>query len=1265
MSNLLKNFVGLVCALILTASLAWGQLGTSNIRGTVTDPQGKQVTGATVTITNEATNNTRTQTTSPNGDYSFELIPPGEYKVEIAAPGFRKQVLTVRALVGNPTDASAQLELGESTQTVIVEGSGREVQINTQDASLGNTFVSQQITQLPLESRNVQALLTLQPGVTRDGYVAGARNDQSNITLDGVDINEAQTNALGTPVLRLNSEAIEEFRVTTVGSNANQGRSSAAQINLVTKSGTNQFHASLFEFHRNTIFTANDFFNNRTLITAADGSQHNLPRPKLIRNTFGAAFGGPIKKDKLFFFYSYEGRRDAAETPAVRVVPLPSMGQGSLKYVASGGSVQTLTLAQLQGSNGVFPQAGINPAALAALADAARKYPANDFTVGDSVFGSLRNTAGFRFNARAPVNLNSHVAKLDWTITSKQTAYLRINNIYDHTTQVSQFPDTPSPTVWSHPWGLVGSHTWTISNKWVNNFRYGITRQATTTGADSTDNAISFRFIFSPNLFQRKLDRVTPVHNITNDTSWMKGSHTFQFGTNIRLIRNSRISFGSAFDSAITNPSFYAQAGAVVSDAIDAYVAKNNLPAVQSGADAQNAATALIGRYTQYTARFSFAHDGSVQPAGTPTNRNFATEEYDVYFQDAWKIRRNLTLSYGLRYGLSKPVYETQGFETKPDIPLNEFFARRVAGAASGTPYNQQISLNLSGPANGKSPMYNWDKDNFQPRVAIAWSPNFESGPLARFFGPGGKSVIRAGYAKTNDYYGEALAVAFDLNNTLGFTQQFTVSANTYNITNNLGPRFSGYTQNVHNLPLVPKVGNLTFPVKQPADFQRRIESSLDAGLVAPTEHAWNLTFERELPAGFVLQASYLGRRGVNLLSTRDVAALNNLRDPKSGMDWYTAGTMLEQIRQTRPPANTAVTPIPYFENIFPANLAAIMNSFYDGACTDIAGTVVPCIPAGFTPTQTVFWIARNFYANDWTSFQDDVEQATGKSYFYNPQYGALSSWGTIANSWYNGLAVSLRQRWHDVSWDLNYTFSHSLDDASGLQTSTAYASILNPIRQRDNYASSDFDVRHLININAVYQLPFGRNKLIASGVSRGVDAVIGGWQLSGIFRWNTGLPVSAPYDDSRWATNWNVQSNTTPTRPVNTCVTKGGTGTPANPKLFGCDPTGIYQSFRNAYPGETGQRNIFRLPGFANLDLGLSKSITMPWNEKQKLALRWEVFNVANLQRMGTLDTSRTGFGMRSDPAVRRRVPPSNWSNFTGIQGSPRVMQIGARFEF
>ncbi|HYK89777.1 MAG TPA: hypothetical protein VE398_13450, partial [Acidobacteriota bacterium] len=215
-------------------------------------------------------------------------------------------------------------------------------------------------------------------------------------------------------------------------------------------------------------------------------------------------------------------------------------------------------------------------------------------------------------------------------------------------------------------------------------------------------------------------------------------------------------------------------------------------------------------------------------------------------------------------------------------------------------------------------------------------------------------------------------------------------------------------------------------------------------------------------------------------------------------------------------------------------------------------------------------------------------------------------------------------------------------------------------IRPDDFYANSGFDLRHQINVNALFQLPFGRGHRVGGGMNGVADAILGGWQLSGIYRWNTGLPTNAPIDDARWATNWQVQSFGVLTRPLEPCVTKSPT-----PKLFGCDTKGAYQSFRNPYPGESGMRNIFRLPGYVGLDMGLNKSFNLGGNENRRLEVRWEAFNVTNTQRFGARDTSRSGYGIAVDPAVRNLNPPSNWSNFTGIQGAPRVMQIGARFTF
>jgi hypothetical protein len=1305
-----RNFFAIMCCLLLAAS-AYGQTGTSGVTGVISDQQGRAVAEATVTLTNVGTNASRSTKTTESGVYLFDLITPGEYRIEVEAGGFRKAVIeNARALIGKQTEINIRLDIGQVSQTVEVSISAQEVLINTQDASLGNVFDSNQITQLPLEGRSLVDLLSLQPGATQEGYVTGSRSDQSNVTLDGVDINNAQTgnvtlpastntlvigsldrgNITAGPVLRLNSEAIEEFRVTTANGNANQGRSSGAQVNLVTKSGSNSWHGAAFEFYRGTIFEANDWFSNAS----------GVPRTPLIRNTFGGALGGPIVKNKLFVFYSYEGRRDATSESETRLVPLSNLGKGIINYTyctdtACNTTPQaSLNLTQNQQA---FQAAGINQAALDALASAADKYPANDTSVGDGL-----NTGGFRFNAPAPILLNSHVVRLDYTLNSKQNLFLRLNAIHDHQTLAQWLPGSTSPQIWSHPRGLVGGHTWTIGNNWVNNFRYGYTRQAFTQGGDSNGNDIRFRFVFQPTSESHTLSRITPVHNFTDDVSWIHGKHTLQFGANIRKISNTRVSFANAFDTAITNPSFYLGAGDHISGDFQSYLDANGLPgdenagqSLNSIAEVQNAATAIIGRFSQYTANFTFNKDGSLLNPGTPTTRDFATQAYEEYIQDSWKIRPHLTLTLGLRYSLERPVYETKGFEVQPTVPLGTFFQQRIAASAQGVNFTDPIVINRSGPANGGKPMYNWDKNNFQPRVAVAWSPNYSSGLLHSLFGDAGKSVIRGGFAMTNDYYGQALAVDWDLNNTLGFTSNFTTAANTYDTTpGNLAPLFAGFNQDVHTLPNVVVPGNLTFPLSQPLDEGERIESGVDSSLHAPTEYIWNLTYERQMRAGTTLSVSYIGRMARSLLLHRDVTAFNNIRDPKSGMTWYQAGTLLEKQRQQNVDTGQ-IKSIPFFDNLFPANLVGVMNA--DATVQSDCGTdaVTPCFDPTWTPTQMFYGMQSRgqpgdnpfafFNGNDWTDTEAYIDSALFRNglptRFMQPQYGSLAAWSTIGNSNYHALTVSLRQRLSSLTMDFNYTFSHSLDDASGLQGEDAFGNfsngngsfVVNPLRQRDNYASSDFDIRHLINASAVWQMPFGKGRNFISSDNRVLNAIVGGWQLAGIFRWNTGLPLPAsPFDAAQWATNWDFQSASTPLVPVHTCPTRigtsasdGGTGVP---KLFGgsgCDARTIYQSFRNAYPGETGPRNYIRLPGYMNVDMGLAKTFDMPWSEKHKLQIRWDVFNVANKQSFGLIDVTRTGIGIARDPGLRGLNPPTNWSNFTQIQGNPRVMQVGARYSF
>ena len=539
----------------------------------------------------------------------------------------------------------------------------------------------------------------------------------------------------------------------------------------------------------------------------------------------------------------------------------------------------------------------------------------------------------------------------------------------------------------------------------------------------------------------------------------------------------------------------------------------------------------------------------------------------------------------------------------------------------------------------------------------------------------GGKSVIRGGFAMTNDYYGQALAVDWDLNTTLGFTSNFTTPANTFDSNGtNLAPLFTDFNQSAHTLPLVTVPGGLTFPLMQPVDEGGRIEQGVDSTLHAPTEYVWNLTFERQLRLGTTISVSYVGRAARSLLARRDAMAFNDLRDPKSGMDWYTAGTILEKQRQ-QGIDTSQISSIPFFDNLFPANLVDLFNN---------DPNIAAGFPSNWTPTQVFYGMQSRtpsnpfafFAGNDWTDAEFEADLALFDAglatKFTQPQYGSLSAWSTVGNSNYHGMTVSVRQRLSSLTLDFNYTFSHSLDDASGLQSESGFgnansngAFIVNPIRPGDNYASSDFDIRHVVNVSGVWDIPVGRGRKYWSAANGFTNAVFGGWQLSSIYRWNTGLPTASPFDDARWATNWNVQANVTPTKPLHTCPNRSLDG---QPKLFGgtpCDLTAIYQSFRNAYPGETGPRNFLRLPGYMNVDVGLAKTFVMPWSEKHQLQLRWDVFNVANLQRFGLVDISRTGFAIGRDPALRGLQPPANWSNFTQIQGQPRVFQIGARYSF
>jgi hypothetical protein len=1283
-----------LCALVLPLLLCGGALaqsGRSTVRGTVKDQQGNVVAGATVTLTNTEKNFSRTQTTSEEGGFVFNAVPPDQYRVEVESGGFKKAVVPqVSALVDTPVEVSVQLEVGLSSESVTVTSGTADAGLNTTDASKGVAFEERRIQQLPLNARNVVGLLSLQTGVTRSGYVNGGRADQANITLDGVDVNEQQsgldivTDEAFASVLRSTPDSLQEFRVTTTNPNADQGRSSGAQVSLVTKSGTNEFHGSLYEYHRNTVTSANDWFNNKA----------GVERPQLLRNIFGGSVGGPIKQDRAFFFFNYEGFREATGTTVVREVPLATLGQGIVRYrTASGASdagcpagtpagVSCLTPAEANGlyaaaNGGLSP--GFNPAALSVLAAAAARYPANDTTVGDGL-----NTGGFRFNARTPSKLNTYIARFDTNLNDKQTLFVRANyqsdlitlakygfsDCSDTSDRIQCFPDTPPLTLWSQPKGIAFGHTWTATNSFVNRFTYGFTRASFTQQGDSTENQTNFRFVFSPFSYTRTLSRVTPVHNFVEDASWIKGAHAFQFGGNVRLIRNNRTSFGTSFDNSITNPSWYDASGDVV-------IFDDNgdpiFPDVDEGftTDLRDALTAAIGRVSQYGANVNYDLDGGILPTGEGIRRSFATEEYELYFQDSWRMTPSLTFSYGVRWFTGTPVYERNGFQVKPTQSLGEFFRRRQESSFNGVPFNELITVDLAGKANDRPGYYDQDWNNFAPSVAVAWSPDFGDNWFGNLVGRQGRSVIRGGFRMTYDRIGSQLAVTFDNAGALGFKSTSTIGANTYNVSDRLAPLFAGIGQPVRGaLPGLNINPSLAFPLTEPADEDQRIQTSLDDTLTTPYNYSINVSYGRELGRGLSFETSYVGRFARNLLASRDIMQLNNIRDPQSGMTWYEAINLLVDHRYLLTPI-TSIPQIPFFEHFFPG-LAGTFD--VNGSNVALTATqsayrrVAQRAVGGLNTTDYTFIQLR------WDDSANCVEQGTNfcpggpsifNNTFFHPQYGALSVFSTVARSNYNSAQFSLRQRLkNDITFDINYTFSHSLDTASGLQNSTGFgaAFIVNALDPEQNYADSDFDARHIVNANWLVGIPLGRDKKFFSGMNKVADAFLGGWQLSGVFRWNSGLPILfGPVDAAQWATNWNAQSNGVRTRPVVASPTRTG-----DPNLF-ADPLFAFQSFRNARPGEVGDRNTLRGPGYISLDAGLSKSFRMPW-EGHSLQLRWEVFNVTNTQRFD--GNSYADLSLPRDPFLGAE-PSADFGRLTATQTplnenkAGRVMQFALRYQF
>ncbi len=1212
MSNVFFRAFSLVC---LCSFALFGQ-GFSSITGTVSDPQGAVVPNAKLTLESTLRGVVRELVADGMGRYMAAQVPPGLYKLTAKSPGFSDVIVNnVTLAVNQPSTLDIRFErVGPVTETISVTAEG--TQINTTDASIGNAIGTKPILQLPLFARNLAALLAFQPGVTsfaevggsplddRSGAVNGGKSDQANITLDGVDVNQQTARTAFTSVLRATLDSTQEFRSTTSGASADMGRSSGAQIALITKSGTNALHGSAYYVRRDTRFSANSFFNNAS----------SVKRPPLKIQVPGGSIGGPIKSNKAFFFLNYEHRRDQSESNQSRTVPSMLMRQGSVQYLNT--ARQTVTLSPTDIRTRIDP-AGIGPNA--AVLRLFQSYPEpNDFALGDGF-----NIVGYRFTAPVGLTWRTYIARFDYSINSKHNVFVRGQMQNDKSLDSPQFPgDPPARVFLNNAKGYVIGYTGVLTQHMVSTFRYGLTRQAFENTGIQNASAISFRAISDRFALTRGVGRQIPVHHVTEDLSLVKGAHDIKIGGTLKWVANRSRNFNNSFNSASTNLSWLRGTGADLQPA-DLLSANR----IAYG----DAMMATLGLVSQVNARFNFNVTGELIPTGSPVRRDFRNEEFELYVSDSWRVKRNFTVTLGVRYSLMPPIYEANGQQLSTNIPLGDWFNSRGGAAAQGLSQSTAGVVSYVTRENGRS-IYPYHKKNFAPRASIAWSPGSDGGFIKWLTGGSGKSTIRAGWGMYYDVIGQPLTITYDAN-AFGLATGATNPAG--QLTSLTVPRFTDlFALPAALLPAAPRGG---FPATPPSRGigSFAITNSIDDTLNMPYVIRMNFSAGREFRGGLFIEGSYVSSLSRRSLINRDLAMPTNLIEPNSKQSYFEAASYLARALSTTTPV-TGIQAQPFFEN------------FYRG----YAG-------GGRNATQNIYQNVVRFYPNDFTSVLADVDHfcdpACGISpnLMMNPQFSALSSWSSIGSGNYHAMQWVVRKRFStDLTLDFNYSWAKSIDLASRAENQGSFQGFMvNSWEPRQRRAVSDYDQRHVYNAFAIWELPFGSGKRFGSGAGKLLNHLIGGWQIAPTWQQSTELATSVG-NGRNWPTNWNITGTATPTRTP-PAPTK-------NPTMTGIDgrvTAGLFtdarvarDSWDHTLPGQSGSRNTVRVDGVINVNLGIGKTIILPF-EGHRIQFRWETFNLTNTNRFNGVNLDLGNIGA--------------FGRYTSSLSSPRQMQMNLRYEF
>ena len=1245
--NLRRAVLCSALAVCLTLVPAFGQSTSGRVIGRVSDPTGAVVSGVKVTLINEATAVSRDATTNESGDYTFIEVVPGNYRAEYTLQGFKKFVTkNVTLEVNQVLTLNATLQPGGASE--VVEVTSQAPLVDTTSTQLGAVVDDRSVSQLPLNARDTYQFLQLQPGVMstvgssnsiaygsdRAGAVSvnGGRGRANNFSVNGGDANDQFVNL---PTVQPSPDSIAEFRVLTNTFDAEYGRNSGSVVNVITKSGTNDWHGNLYEFFRNTKLNANPYCGAD--ITLCDKPQFN-------QNQFGGTFGGPVKKDRTFFFTSYEGRRirQGIRSPLVTVptsAERPSATQPFADFSAESPFSGTLSTA--------YPlnQRPNCTTALGAAPNIPDGQLYSDLFPGNIIpLGCLDPTAvdllqyvptpanGSDKLVTAPVQPergDQFTLRLDHRISGSQN--LSFYYYFDDHHLVSPFAQFEAAGANVPGFGSITnerfqqwniSHTWTLNNTTVNEFRFNYNREAqrtfqhpvfTTSIHSSCPQAQSWLLAAFPsgvpcfddgtpgnptgihpnlgpqheglpfvqvsggftigNNGEGELPQVGNSFQWSDNISKVIGTHSMKFGADVRRQRFDQTLY---FD---VNGEFFVDETSTNSTLGDTAFSDFML--------------GLPGSYGQ----------GSAQV------ENVRSTGVYLFAQDSWKLKPNVTLNYGLRWELNTPIADiskhVQTFRPGQVSTVYPCEDTVNTDCSSMTPVGLLVPGDKGVP-NGLTQTY---YKAFAPRIGIAWSP-----------GKSGKTSVRAGWGLFYNPIEQLVLEQFSAEPPFGgssfpfntlFNQPFLDQSGDFSYPNPFGlSSLSGVNGILNPQRGQPVDWGLFRPNTLFGQFQPHMRNQYSA--------QYNLTIQRQLTNDMKLEVGYVGSQGHRLLATHDINYGNAQTclglqaiadaypgDPVNGGIGTDCGPYFADTAFYVPPSwfDTGGNPV---DVVVPAQGLLLPYSANGGG---------PVLIPGGTDLQTAYPNGITLTGlRRYSSPQCDPKTGNGCPADGIPVFSSIFAQDTIANSAYNSLQASLDKRFaHGLQFTVAYTFSKSFDQAS------SFEGILNPIDPRISRSLSAFDARHRLVMSYYWQVPKHNFNSFA-------DKLVNGWAISGITTFQTGFPIrisTVADNELMYSFDFELPGQPAQIAPFHTMKPQSNNGYYFDPNSFTdnatdssaplCSAGAEYECYDPSLLGTLGntKRTICCGPHISNTDLAILR--TFPVSERMHVDFRAEFFNIFN----------------------------------------------------